>query len=353
LANHFAARGVKVDVVSRQDALTHSILGRLSPEVGVQPLRASGKGIIFLELLRYVLWSRPQALLSLDTRANLLASWLKFIPFSVPGVWANICNAVYPSGDPGKSGDARKLRKVYHRVDGVIAVSRALAQQFTSAVGDATRRPHVVYNPVITDELVEQAEGPVPHPWLRQGMPPVILGVGRLMEQKDFRTLLQAFARVREERKCRLVILGEGGQRQELQGLAERLGVAEEVDLHGFVENPYPYMRGASVYALSSAWEGLPNVLIEALGVGTPVVATDCPTGPREILEDGRYGPLVDVGDVEGMADALMQTLKDPLPPEDLKRGGERFRLETCGDHYLEVMGLKALNSGKELLRTP
>jgi glycosyltransferase involved in cell wall biosynthesis len=170
---------------------------------------------------------------------------------------------------------------------------------------------------------------------------PVILGVGELCARKDFGTLIRAFALVRRERPARLVILGKGRQREKLEALARELGVGADVSLPGFVNNPYPYMKRASLFVLSSAYEGFGNVLVEALATGTPVVATDCPSGPREILEDGRYGPLVPVGDVRRLASSILDTLAHPPEPPLLVQAAERFRVESSAVQYLTALGIR------------
>ena len=162
-------------------------------------------------------------------------------------------------------------------------------------------------------------------------------------------TLIRAFARVRRDREAHLVIVGDdrkagkdAGYRAELAALPEQLGVAEDVDFVGAVANPFPYMRRASVFALSSAWEGLGNVVIEALACGCPVVSTNCPSGPREILEDGRYGELVPVGDDEAMAAAIQRVLSEPPDPDRLRARGADFTVARAVDQYLELCFGKA-----------
>ena len=176
------------------------------------------------------------------------------------------------------------------------------------------------------------------HPWFAPGSPPVVLGIGRLTTQKDFPTLLKAFAQVRAVRKARLMILGEGRDRQALEVLARELGVASDVDLPGFVLNPFPYMVRASLLVLSSAWEGLPGVLIEAMACGCPVVSTDCPSGPSEILDGGAYGPLVPVGDDGALAKAILSVLEMPPDPERLRARAALFSVERATDQYLQVL---------------
>jgi glycosyltransferase involved in cell wall biosynthesis len=230
------------------------------------------------------------------------------------------------------------IRRLYPRVDQIVAVSEGVAED-TAAIARIPRgRISVIRNPVITPELTILAAGPCPHPWLEDGGPPVILGAGRLERQKDFPTLLRAFARLRRERPCRLVILGDGGGREALTALAAALGVSDDLQLPGFQANPFCWMSRASLFVLSSAWEGSPNVLTEAMALGTPVVATDCPSGPREVLAGGRFGPLVPVGDAEALAEAMAQTLDKPLPRPVLKAAVAEYNQTESARRYLAVL---------------
>ena len=235
----------------------------------------------------------------------------------------------------------RSIGKRFRMSDGIIAVSEGVAEDITRMSHLPREQIHVIRNPVVTPELESAADAALAHPWFADGAPPVIIGMGGLRTQKDFPTLLRAFARVHGSRRLRLMILGEGRQRQRLLAEAERLGVADDFALPGFVANPYPYLRRASLFVLSSLWEGSPNVLSEALAVGTPVVATDCPSGPREILQGGRYGPLLPIGDVDALADAIDRTLTKPLPREVLREAVRDYTMEKCGRSYLEAFGLR------------
>ena len=177
---------------------------------------------------------------------------------------------------------------------------------------------------------------PFDHPWFAPGAPPVILGAGRLTEQKDFPTLIRAFALVRKKHPARLMILGEGEERSKLETLVQELGLEKEVSLPGFVDNPYKYMKRAAVFVLSSRWEGFPNVLVEAMALGTPVVSTDCPNGPAEILENGKWGELVPVGETQSLASAVLRTL-DRVDVVRVKGAAERadqFRVESIIREY-------------------
>jgi glycosyltransferase involved in cell wall biosynthesis len=202
-----------------------------------------------------------------------------------------------------------------------------------------------IYNPVVTAELFKMAREVPDHPWFESGAPPVVLGVGRLARQKDFPTLLQAFARLRSERPVRLMILGQANNQRttverqaELRALAGKLGVADEVALPGFVHNPYAYMAHAAVFVLSSRFEGLPTVLIEALACGLPVVSTDCPNGPAEILENGKYGALVPVGDAFALAKAISATLDAPPDRGQLRTRALVFTVDQAVEKYEKVL---------------
>jgi glycosyltransferase involved in cell wall biosynthesis len=191
----------------------------------------------------------------------------------------------------------------------------------------------------------------VTHPWFAPDQPPVILGVGRLTAQKDFVNLLRAFAIVKQSRPSRLVILGDGPERAALGDLIDRLDLVSDVDMPGFDANPYSYMSRAAVFVLSSAWEGLPTVLIEAMACGTPVVATDCRSGPAEILVGGRFGELVPVGDAAALAAAILRTLERPSPQALRVRAGD-FSIERAVDRYADLaLGSDMVARGRSAMR--
>ena len=234
----------------------------------------------------------------------------------------------------------QSMRVSYRSVDAIVAVSQGVADDIARTTGLPSARIRVICNPVVTAKMLGLAQEPVAHPWLRPDSPPVILAAGRLTKQKDFATLIRAFQRVRQSQPCRLLILGKGQLQSDLESLASALGVRDEVDFPGFVANPYAYMAKAALFALSSAWEGSPNVLTEALALGTPVVATDCPSGPREILQGGRYGRLVPVGDVQRLGEAIIATLTNPLPGEVLRRAAAPYSANESAGAYLNALGV-------------
>jgi glycosyltransferase involved in cell wall biosynthesis len=219
----------------------------------------------------------------------------------------------------------------------VVAVSHGAADDLARTSGLPRDGVRVVYNPVITPALMALARQAPDHPWFAPGQPPVILGVGRLTRQKDFPTLIRAFAEVRRRRVGRLIILGEGEDRPGLEALVRELGLADDVALPGFRDNAMAYMAGSAVFALSSVWEGLPTVLIEALAAGTRVVSTDCPSGPREILQEGRLGTLVPVGDAAALTGAMVVALDRPSGTVPLDALAP-FTRDAAVDNYLRLI---------------
>ena len=193
---------------------------------------------------------------------------------------------------------------------------------------------------MIPDALLTQTLDAPPHPWFHDPGIPLILSIGELSERKDFQTLVRGFALLHARRPCRLMILGTGRERENLLRLAGELGVAESVALPGFVDMPFAYIAHADQFAATSRWEGMGFVLIEALAMGTPVVSTDCPNGPAEILQQGRFGKLVPVGDHQALADAMSATLDHPLPAETLRQAIAPYTVSAAADSYLQAMGL-------------
>lgn len=225
--------------------------------------------------------------------------------------------------------------RLYPAADRIIAVSEGVANSIVERTPVEREDISVLHNPVDVHAVREQANEPVDHEWVEDDDVDVVLFVGRLAGQKDLDTWVRTFERVHERNPdTRAVIAGQGPYREELEGVVERSDAADAISLPGFVENPFRYMGQADVFFLSSRYEGLPTVLIEALACGCPVVATDCPSGPREILADGTYGRLAPVGDPRRLADAVTETLEDP-PAEGLLRGrADDFAPESVFTEY-------------------
>lgn len=235
---------------------------------------------------------------------------------------------------------ARALRRAYHQADGVICVSRCVADDLQKLLHLPESALHVLPNPTITSEIMLMADEPLDHPWFAPDQPPIILGAGRLSKVKNFPLLIRAFAQVRQQRPCRLVLLGSGKVRYQLLKLAQELGVDADVALPGFVSNPYTYMAKAALFVLSSNIEGSPNTLVEAMACGTPVVSTDCPCGPREILENGRHGLLIPMDDQQSMVSAITATLDSPPARGTLHAAVARYTIDNSALHYMKAMDL-------------
>ena len=293
-------------------------------------------------LTRYLRRVRPCALLCAKDRAIRVAvrarahSGLR-CPL-VGRLGTNLSAALGGRGALARWLRLAPMRRIYGQVDTVVAVSNGVAEDTAKVTGLPPPRIRVVHNPVVTPRLRRQADEVVNHRGFAEGAEPVILGAGRLTEQKDFETLIRAFATVRKTRFARLVILGEGRLRGHLERLAGLLGVDATLDLPGHADNPYPFMTHAAVFVLSSRWEGSPNVLTEALALGTPVVSTDCPSGPRELLDGGRYGELVPMGDVPAMAAAIGRVLDGVRPAGSAVEAVRDYTVEASVRGYLEAL---------------
>ena len=295
-------------------------------------------------VIRYLRRDRPVVLLSDKDKVNriaLLARLLSGAPTRLVLRSGTTISADLASrGTVARWVQRHSMGKLYPYADKVLVNSWNVADDMAAYTGLPRGLIGVVPNPAVQAPLL-QAEQPRPnHPWFAEGERPVILGVGELCSRKDFPTLLRAFAILRLDRDCRLVILGKGAQRNALLALADELGIREDVDLPGFKPDPQTYMAHAAVLAFTSLWEGNPFVLPEALAVGTPVVATDCPGGPREVLADGTFGALVPLQDPQALAQAIAETLDNPLPPERLREAARPFEIEAATDAYLREMRL-------------
>lgn len=341
LARGFAERGHEVHLVLAKAQGPY--LPQAPSCVRMIDLRASRVLTSLPGLIRYLRDQRPCALLSALDHANavaICARWLARVPTRVIVTVHSTPSQVVANA---RTLRARLLpvwtRFFYHWADAVVAVSQGVADELVRYVRIPAEKVQVIYNPIVMPDLFRKAEEPLDHPWFRDGEPPVILGVGRLTKPKDFPTLVRAFALVRQQRPARLMILGEGEGRPELEQLIKELGLEEDVALPGFVQNPYPYMKRAAVFVLSSRWEGLPTVLVEALALGVPVVSTNCPSGTVEILDNGRLGILTEVGNAGCLAQAIESSLNSPGVSRTAQ-DYERFTLEYALDRYERLVGL-------------
>ncbi len=339
IARGFAERGVAVDLVLAQAKGPY--LAQVPAAARIVDLRARRVLTSLPALIRYLRSERPQVLVSISSHGNIVALWARTAAHVPTRAFVTVHNIVSEAAQHPFATRARVLpylqRLCYPWADGIVAVSTGVAQDISHTTGIPLDRIHVVSNPVVTPELLERAREAPGHPWFGPGACPVILGVGRLSWEKDFATLVRAYALVRAQRAARLVILGEGPERPHLEALVRKLDGPADVDLPGFVPNPYAFMAHCAVFALSSATEGLPTALIEALAAGAPVVATDCRSGPREILQDGRFGRLVPVGNVAALAQAILATMAQPQAAAPAT-AWQSFTLDTAVSNYLRVL---------------
>jgi glycosyltransferase involved in cell wall biosynthesis len=319
-------------------------LAQVPPEVRIVDLKANRVLASLPNLISYIRRERPYAMLSTLTHANLIAIWAKClarVPIRLVLRQCEMGSLMKPSSF--KSFIFNHLRSwSYCRADKIIVVSKELGDELCKALKLPKESIQVIYNPVVSPELFRNAQSPINHPWFKSSKEPVILSAGRLSKQKDFVTLIKAFSIVRKKICCRLVILGEGEERTELEKLIKKLEIDKEVDLPGFVDNPYPYMAKASLFVLSSPSEGFPNVLVQAMAVGTPVISTDCKSGPSEILEGGKYGALVQVGDIMELANEIEKYLLNikiiNKSSNDLVQRAKVFSYESSISKYKSVL---------------
>lgn len=336
-------RGYQVDILKIRGHGPH--LEELPPGVRIIDLGTSHVYSAIPAIVRYLKRERPAVLLADKYRVIHTAYFAKVLS----GVSTRLIfsmGATISIDLAGRTAFERWyqrqfIRHFYPHADKIIVTSKGVADDMATFTGIDRNGIEIVSCPVVAAKLLQTRPDRPDHPWFHPGEPPVILGVGELSKRKDFETLIRSFALVRAKRPCRLVILGRGKQRNLLTALAKELGVADDVDLAGFQLNVYAFMAHAALFAFTSRHEGLGFVLIEALAVGTPVVSTDCPSGPREILQDGKYGELVPVGAVDALATAIVKVLDAPPPdPDFLRQGALPYEIEQSTDAYLRVFGL-------------
>ena len=340
LAHGLADTGHPVDLVLAQ--AEGAFMDKVREPVRLVDLKAS-RALTSLPALRnYLRREQPWAMLSVFGYVNIIALWAWRMSGVRTRLYVNEQNTVSLEAGNGSNWRSRMtprlIRRFYPWANGIVVVSSGVRDDLSQLTRIPRDRITVIYNPsVVKAEVLEKAQATLDHPWFGPTQPPVLVAVGRLQPQKDYPTLIHAFALVRRNRTVRLLILGEGRERERLQSLIQDQGLEDDVSLPGFVENPYAYLARASLFVLSSRWEGLPTVLVEALCCGIPAVSTDCPSGPREILNEGQYGQLVPVGDADMLARAIEKTLDGDRarPPEDSWRP---YELESVVDKYANLL---------------
>lgn len=338
--------GLEIDLLLIRAQGPH--LANIPANVNVIHLKAQHTLTSIPELIGYLRSRRPEAMLVAKDRAGRAALLAKLIARVktriVIRLGTNLSTALEQRSTFNRWLRTMPMRFLYPMAHKIIAVSEGVKQDTIALAHIAANTVAVVRNPVITAAMIESATEAAPHDWLNEDIP-VVLGIGRLSRQKDFPTLINAFAKARKHRELRLIILGEGGDRVALQALIDELGISDVVAMPGFDVNPYRWLAYVDLFVLSSLWEGSPNALTEALALGIPSISTRCPSGPNETLDEGRYGKLLSMGDDDAMAEAIIETLAMPLTAETLKQAVVEYRDTLSAAHYLNLLELEVNKS--------
>lgn len=343
LAQEFLAFGHAVDFVLAQSE--GELMGEMPPGSGLHVARSGGARAWRAAITQYVDTQSPDVLLAMMEGAGVLsiqAARGRDLPVYVVSHIHFSRHCRHASRWKERWLMPLAARWYLSRAAGVIGVSRGVSADIRRTAGLKRDKVHTIYNPILTQEFYRKASEPLDHPWFvseRDWL--TVVTVGRLTEQKDHGTLLRAISEVNPQRAVRLVVLGQGDRREELEALVEELGIGQIVEFAGFDPNPYRYITAADLFVLSSRWEGFGNVLVEALACGASVVSTDCPSGPREVLGKGEYGELVPVADSSALARGIVAFAVRETDQKALGRHLEQFRSSSVARTYLETMNLK------------
>ena len=338
LAGGMVRRGTLVDVVVAH--ATGPLLDLIPKGARLVDLKAWRIEVCHLSLLRYLKRERPSALISTLPQADVVALAVRmFLHKDIPLIVRATNTASQMATRPGLRWRATLTlwRRLLPSADAVVANSVGATEDLERYAPSLRCAVRTIHNPTVWPRIAEQAAQALDHPWFDDGLP-VILSAGRLVPQKGHETALRAFAEVVKSRPARFVILGEGPDRQKLVDLSHTLKIAHLVDFAGFQINPFAYMARAAAFVLASSHEGLPSVLIEAMACGAPLVSTDCPSGPREILEGGKWGRLVPVGNWRALADAILYTLDAPVDRDALIARANAYDGESSVDQYMALL---------------
>lgn len=342
LANALASSNLAVDLVLVQSKGPY--LESIDDRVNVVDLKCGDRFSTlksFPKLIKYLYKNKPSVLFSTLFRANVIVALA--VKFSLVNIRLILRhpNMLYPVNDDSCSFYTNLIKRLAIRAaqqaSAVVLTSQMMRDELVSLASFKPERLHVIPNPVPIDNILEMANKKLEHFLFENNSAPVILAVGRLSSQKGFTTLIKAFAEVVKKTSARLLILGEGEQRTELENLAKQLNVDDKIIMPGFVENPFSFMKHTAVFVLPSKWEGFPNVLVEAMACGAPIVATDCPGGSAEILEHGKWGRLVAVDSVAELAEAILKTIDDKDLPKVQQRVCD-FSADKVIQQYLKVI---------------
>jgi len=292
-------------------------------------------------LVRYLWQKKPQSMLCAMGHIGLMAIIAQILSLSKTNIFIVIHTTMSLSTrylPPTKRRILFETTRLYAKARWIIGVSQGVVDDLEQNTRIPKEKLCVVYNPVVTPQLKQAMNEPIGHKWLQDKSVPVVLAAGHLLHLKGFDVLIQAFYHVVAQQQARLIIIGEGSQRDMLTELIQKQNLEDCVDLHGFANNPYSFMKNADLFVLSSRSEGLPTVLIEAMACGCPVVSTDCPSGPREILNDGEYGKLVPVNNPQALAEAILESLSEEHDLSKIQQRADHFAEERIIDEYLSLL---------------
>jgi glycosyltransferase involved in cell wall biosynthesis len=344
LAEEFARRGYEVDLLVADARGEYAEF--VPASVNLIDLKKPRLLSCIPEIRTYLVKKKPDVFISAKDYINLVVIMAKLLARSktnlIVTTHTNISRQLEVLNSRSFKVIAKLVQHFYRFADHVVGVSKGVAEDLQKITGLDKKKVHVVYNPVVTDELLAKAKEDVEHPWFHEDVP-VAVTVGRFDKAKDYPTLLNAMRVLQGSKHVRLIFVGDGAEKEHLLSLADQYKLNDVVDFVGFQSNPYPFMRKADIFVLSSAYEGFGVVIAEALAVGTPVVSTDCPSGPFEILDGGKYGPLVKVGDYIGLSKAIEATIDNSTPREELIERSLLFTIENSADSYEKLFqGRKA-----------
>lgn len=346
LVNFFSNEGYKTDIV-----LMHAkgeYLGLLPSSVNIVDLHAGNIFSAIYQLIKYLRRSTPDVMLSTLIPTNIVAILARLLSRRKFKLYLREANTLsHQMLDRPLIRRillTRLIRMLYPLAEGYVGISRIVSKDLSNFINVPESKIATIYNPCDISRIEQMAQEDISHKWLSNAGPKVIIGVGRLTHQKDFATLIKAFALVRKEIDARLIILGKGEEEKNLTQLIANLHIQDSVELLGFKQNPYAFIAKSSLFVLPSIYEGASNVILEAMACGTPLVCTDCPGANAEILNYGEFGTLVPVGDIEAMAIAIIKALDHKYDKEFIKLRAKDFLLEKIAPQYLKVLGVRDAN---------
>lgn len=342
LAKGFVQHGYDVDLLFV--SATGKMVAEVPQEVNLIDFQKKRTLSTVPDLIRYLRNNSPDAFYCHVSHTGLMTIIAKMFSLSNTKVFITVHNTESKASQElhwiKQWGMSMLMCILFPMASQIIAVSQGVAEDIQSYARISGNNVKVIYNPIVTKKLKVDMQKSSNHPWLIHKSKPVVITAARLIHQKDLQSLIVAFKQVLESLDAHLIIVGEGGLRETLIDLTKELAIESHVDFAGYTDNPYSYMKNADLYVLSSRFEGFGNVLVEALACGCPVVSTDCPSGPREILNDGEYGKLVPVNDPDALSTAIIESLSEDHDTPKLQERAEYFSEDRIVGEYLALLTL-------------